>query len=206
VGPGVQIEFFGEWEDPELDEALEDENGDPLVFTLTTSLEPGFSTIITVEYERGQNDRDELPVSVRAVIDGNDTARECDEDNNSIEGPVEGGAQVADLRVEVDDADGCSEPEIAVTVHNEGSAEASDVLVRIYAGDPSQGGTLLGEENIDGPIAAGDSESFTITLDNPLALNVTIWAVVDPLNTIAECNDGNNADQGPDLYCDAVPR
>jgi hypothetical protein len=206
VGPGVIIEFFGEWVDPDLDEALENEDGDPLTFTLATSLEPGFSTIITVEYERGRNDRDELPVTVRAVIDGNDMARECDEDNNSIDGPVEGGARVADLRVVVEDAAGCSEPEIQVTVHNDGSEEASDVLVRIYAGDPSQGGTLLGETTIDGPIDAGDSETVTITLDDPLSLNVTIWAVVDPLNTIAECNDGNNSDQGPDLICDNVPR
>jgi hypothetical protein len=78
--------------------------------------------------------------------------------------------------------------------------------VRIYAGDPSQGGTLLGETTIEGPIDAGESEEVTIVLDDPISLNVTIWAVVDPLNTIVECNDGNNTDQGPDLICDVVPR
>ena len=29
----------------------------------------------------------------------------------------------------------------------------------------------------------------------PTNLDVTIFAVVDPNNTIAECNDGNNGDQ-----------
>lgn len=206
VGPGIVIEFFGTWENPDLDEALEDANGDPLVFTLTNSLEPGSSTIVTVEYERGRNDRDDLPASVRAIIDGDDMARECDEDNNSIEGPVEAGAEVADLRIVVEDAAGCSQPEVVVTVYNDGSAEASDVVVRVYAGDPSQGGTLLGEATIAGPIGPGDSEELTIELDDPLALNVTIWAVVDPLNAIVECNDGNNSDQGPELFCDTVPR
>ena len=92
-----------------------------------------------------------------------------------------------------------------MTVTNDGSAEASDVLVRFYAGDPSQGGTQIGETTIDGPIGSGDSESVTVTLDAQ-SRNITLWAVVDPLNTIAECNDGNNRDKGPDLNCDTQTR
>jgi hypothetical protein len=205
VGPGVIIEFEGTFADPDLEAALEDDDGDALIFTLQQSLEPGASVIITVEYEAGRNDRDDLPVSVRATIDGDDKERECNEDNNSIEAPVEAGARVADLRVKIEDASGCSPPEVEVTVTNDGSAEASDVLIRFYAGDPSQGGSQIGETTIDGPIAGGDSETVTVTLDVQ-SRNITVWAVVDPLNTIAECNDGNNRDEGPSLNCDTQPR
>jgi subtilase family serine protease len=205
VGPGVIISFDGSWENPALDEALEDENGDPLTFALETSLEPGASTIITVEYEAGRNGRDDLPTTVTASIDPDDMARECDEDNNTISGPVEGGAEVADLSVVVNSASNCGSPKVKVTVYNEGSADASDILVRIYAGDPSSGGDLLGETIIAGPLAPGANEQVTVTLDDELMLTVTIWAVVDPLNTIVECNDGNNTDKGPDLVCDQQP-
>ena len=62
--PGRHGRFFGTWADPKLDEALEDENGDPLSVELQVSLEPGASTIISVEYQRGRNGRKDLPVSV----------------------------------------------------------------------------------------------------------------------------------------------
>ncbi|HVJ19759.1 MAG TPA: FG-GAP-like repeat-containing protein, partial [Polyangiaceae bacterium] len=202
VGPGVILEFMGSWENPALEEALEDASGTPLTVELATSLEPGSSTLITIEYEKGNNDRDDFPASVTALIDGADAARECIEDNNTVVGVVEPGAEVADLRIVVDTTStDCETPEIDVTVFNDGSAEAEDVLVYVYAGDPAQGGTLLGETTIAGPIGAGDSAEATIELDT-LNLDVTIWAVVDPLNAIVECNDGNNLDEGPFLDCD----
>jgi hypothetical protein len=202
VGPGVVMEFIGTWDDPDLEEALEDDNGDPISVVLDKSLEPGSSTLITVTYDKGSNGRDDFPVTITAIIDGDDTARECIEDNNSIDGDVEPGAEVADLRVEIDtNGTDCGSPEIDVTVYNDGSADAEDVLVYIYAGDPSQGGTLLGETTIEGPIGAGDSAQATVEL-GALSLDVTIYAVVDPLNSITECNDGNNIDEGPFLDCD----
>jgi hypothetical protein len=205
VGPGVVIEFTGTWQDPALEEALENDQGDPLTVTLQVSLEPGASTIVSVEYERGRNDRDDLPVEITATIDGDDHVRECEEDNNSIDGPVEPGEKVADLTVDVDSVAGCSPPEAKITVHNEGSAEASDVVVRIYAGDPSQGGQLIGETTIDGPIAPGDDETVTVELDR-VTRNIQVWAVVNPLKSIPECNYGNNTDEGPQLRCSSVPR
>ncbi len=202
VGPGVVLDFSGIWEGPPLSEALEDENGDPITVTLDKSLEPGASTLITVTYDKGNNGRDDFPTTVDVTIDGADAERECNEDNNAISGDLDAGAQVADLRLEVDDANGCSPPEIDVTVYNDGSADAADVLVYIYGGDPSQGGALLGQTTIAGPIAPGDSASVTVTLD-ALQLDVTIWGVADPMNAIAECNDANNVDEGPFLDCDS---
>ena len=78
-------------------------------------------------------------------------------------------------------------------------------MVRIYAGDPSQGGELIGETTVKGPIPPGKSESVTVTLD-PVMRNIQVFAVVNPRKTIAECNYGNNTDAGPSLRCSAVPR
>jgi subtilase family serine protease len=199
------IDFSGTWADPELEEALEDAQGDPLSYLLELSLEPGAGTVISVEYERGRNDREDLPVTISATIDGDGRVRECEESNNSIDRAVEGGARVADLRVEIESATGCSEPVVEVTVSNDGSAAAEDVLVRIYAGDPSRGGTLLGEETLRDALEPGDSESVTLELD-PVSRDITVWAVVDPRNVVDECNEGNNRDAGPSLACDTVPR
>ena len=180
VGPGVEVAFYGSWGGDET--TLDDSSGDPIVITLDKSLEPGASTLVTVEYEVGNNDdpNDEaLPDSVRVAIDGgNDSAdgkeRECVEDNNEVEEDVDAGDALADLAIEVDSAN-CA-GNIEVTVQNLGSDSATDVVVRVYAGDPASGGKVLAEESID-ELEAGDRE--TITLDGgSQTRNVTIWAVV----------------------------
>jgi hypothetical protein len=210
VGPGVVLEFFGTWADGS--EALLDANGAPLSVVLDKSLEPGASTLVTVTYEVGNNAAphdEELPSSVRATIDGgNDAAndgaeRECHEDNNEIDGPVDAGEELPDVSIAID-ADDC-DGEVSVTITNDGSSDVSDVLVRIYAGDPSSGGELLGEGTVPGPIAPGASETVTVDVGSIL-LNVTLWGVADPLDAIAECNDANNLVEGPSLECDIVPR
>jgi hypothetical protein len=206
VGPGVVLEFFGTWDGDE--EALLDGGGAPITVTLTKSLEPGASTLVTVEYEVGWNaapNDDALPDSVRVVIDGADRERECVEDNNEVEiGVGSTGEMLADLAVSVDAA-ACN-GSVTVTVENTGSESASDILVEIYAGDPSSGGTLLGEITIDGPLDPGDSE--TVTADvfaGSYSSDVTIWVVADPNDTIAECNDANNVAEGPMLDCQNEP-
>ena len=210
VGPGVVLEFFGSWTDGE--EELLDENGDPLTVVLDKSLEPGASTLVTVTYEVGNNPAphdDELPSSARATIDGGNDAtgdgaeRECHEDNNEIEGPVDPGEELPDVAIAIDATD-CS-GEVEVTVTNDGSSEVSDVVVRVYAGDPSAGGELLGEGTVAGPIAPGDSDSVVVDVGG-ITLNVTLWGVADPLDAIVECNDANNIVQGPYLECDIIPR
>ncbi len=200
VGPGVILTYEGSWG---IDtEELLDGGGDPITFTLDKSLEPGASTLVTVEYDVGDNeDQEGLPDSVIVTIDGDNKERECVEGNNDIEGDVEAGAEVADLRLEIDSATGCAAPKVKLTVYNDGSAPAEDVLVHLYAGDPSQGGTKIGQVTVDGPIEAGESETVTVTLD-PIALDITIWGIADPTNSIIECNDANNVTEGPDLDCD----
>jgi hypothetical protein len=205
VGPGVVISFSGVWTGPALTDELRDANGDPITFTLTTSLEPGASTIVTITYQAGNNGRTELPSEVSAKVDAEEAERECVEDNNEISAPVEGGASLADLRLVIDRVTAnCAAPRVTLTVHNDGSAPASDVLVRIYAGDPSAGGQVIGETTIPGPIEPGASATVNVTLGT-LDRTVTIWAIADPLNTIEECNDANNRDQGPKLVCDEIP-
>jgi hypothetical protein len=203
VGPGVILDFFGIWSNPTLDEPLEDGNGDPISLTLDKSLEPGASTLTSVTFTAGANGRDELPDEVRAVIDGANAERECNEDNNTISAPIEQGEELADLRLVIDSARGCTMPRVEVTVHNDGSAPATEVLVRVYAGDPSSGGTVLGEVVIPGPIEPGESASATVELE-ALTRDVTIWAIADPLDAISECNDANNVVEGPRLICNLI--
>lgn len=206
VGPGVVVEFFGEWQsDPELSAALEDSNGDPITVTLGVSLEPGASTLVTVSYEAGNNDRDDLPDQITVVIDGANAERECVEDNNDVSGPVDAGEALADISLEIDDADGCDPAEVELTVTNDGSLAAEEILVEIYAGDPSAGGTMVAEVTIDGPLEPGESETVTVEAGS-FSRDVVIWAVADPDDTIEECNDANNIDQGPRLQCDEVVR
>ena len=84
---------------------------------------------------------------------------------------------------------------MATTVINDGSAPASNVLVRYYAGDPAQGGAAIHDELIAGPIPPGGSVNLVAKLMGfPKNLTIQIYAVVDPENTVTECNDGNNKD------------
>jgi hypothetical protein len=208
VGPGVEVAFYGTWGGSEV--ALDDANGDPTVIVLDKSLEPGASTLVTVTYDVGNNaapNDDALPDSVRVAIDGGNGGddgieRECDEDNNEIDEDVEAGDELPDLAISVDSGD-CA-GDVVVTVSNAGSEEATDVLVRIYAGDPSSGGEALGEATIPGPIAPGASESVTVDIGGQNR-NLTLWGVADPDDTITECNDANNIAQGPSIECDSEP-
>jgi hypothetical protein len=207
VGPGVAVAFYGTWGGAE--EPLDDGTGNPITVVLDKSLEPGASTLVTVEYDVGNNAAPHdaaLPDSVRVTIDGGNNAadgkeRECREDNNELSHDVNPGEALADLVPLVDDAN-CS-GKVAVTVSNEGARAATNVVVRIYAGDPTAGGMLLGETTIDS-VAAGESASVTINVGG-LTRDVTIWAVADPDDAIQECNDANNVVEGPALMCKNEP-
>ncbi len=205
VGPGVELAFDGTWENPDLSAPLEDINGDPIRITLTQSLEPGASTIITVPYVAGSNGRDDLPLEIRAVIDAGMAERECKEDNNEISSLVAPGEELADLRLVINSARNCSPPTARVTLYNDGAAAAENILVRIYAGDPSQGGQVLGETTIAGPLAPGESEAVDIELTD-LSRDVVLYGIADPANAITECNDANNVVMGPALACEPIAR
>lgn len=198
VGPGVAITFHGAFAGGNM--ALRGQDGMPLRHTLATSLEPGASVLIEVPY-RAEDNANMVPTRIAAVVDEAAAERECREDNNRVEQDVSGGAQLADLRLELGAPSGpCATTKVAVLVHNDGSLPAENVLVRLFAGDPSAGGNAIGEATVVGPITPGSSASVDVMLDN-LGRDITVWGIADPLDAIAECNNANNVDEGPAVPC-----
>jgi hypothetical protein len=197
VGPGVGVTFYGEWSNPTLEEPLyANMMMLPLTATIQTSIEPGGAILLSVSYDATDNTRMTLPDSVRVVVDEANVARECNENNNELTQPVAAGAPLPDLTLSLGVASGCPSPVVPTTVTNIGSAPASNVLVRYYAGDPNAGGTPLHDELIPGPIAGlGGMVTINPSIPNfPQTGSVTLYGIVDPDNTIPECNDGNNKD------------
>jgi hypothetical protein len=204
VGPGVTVEFIGIWTDSAEPIALVDEQGKPLVVTVSKSLEPGASLLTpAVTYKASFGGKSSLPTQVMVVVDGEKTALECVETNNSITGSIDPGEALADLRLVVTKATDCAPPKIDFTVYNDGALPASNVLVRIFAGDPSSGGTALGETVVAGPIAPSSSATGQVTAST-LSRDVVVWGVADPKDEVLECNDANNIAQGPSLNCGSI--
>jgi len=211
VGPGVVISFEGTWTSIPLTEALHDATNSPLTLTLSSSLEPGDVIWVTASYDAANNSPGVLPDKIKVFVDEGDQERECDETNNELTKDVVASATEPDLRVQIGVPTGCppgTKPTVPTTVFNDGSAPASNVLVRYFAGDPQSGGKAIHDEVIAGPIPAGGSVSVSPTMTTfPQGLSVLIYAVVDPLNAIAECNDGNNTDAADSkIICGAVPQ
>jgi large repetitive protein len=80
---------------------------------------------------------------------------------------------------------------ISATIHNEGPAQAETVLVRFFDGDPSSGGTFIGETTIPS-ITAYDSSSASISWTIPTASFRALTIRIDPLNTIDEMDEADN--------------
>ncbi|GMV19840.1 MAG: hypothetical protein AMXMBFR56_80640 [Polyangiaceae bacterium] len=196
VGPGVVVSFSGTWTSPALSEALKIPGNLPLTVTITQNLEPGDVIWLTASYDAANNSPGVLPGKITVTVDDGDVARECKENNNSLDKDVVAGAQAPDLRVTLGAPTGCPpgpKPKVPTTVWNDGSAPASNVLVRYFAGDPQAGAKAIHDETVPGPIPAGSSVNVSPTMTSfPQGLSVLIYAVVDPDNAIAECNDGNN--------------
>lgn len=197
VGPDVVIAFYGEWSSVPLSEALHaDGAGTPLTTTLGTTLEPGGTTLVTVRYTAANNSPGVLPDMIRVVVDDAMAERECIETNNSLSIPVDPGSTAPDLAVHLGTTGGvCPTQTFETTIENVGSADATDVVVRFYAGDSSSGGTAIHDEVFTGVLAAGAMMTRTVTINpfptGPLSI---VYAVIDPDDAIAECNDGNNRD------------
>lgn len=197
IGPGVEVSFYGKWKEPALEEALKaDAGGTPLRSVIFASLEPGDSILLTALYDAVKTGPGSVPSFVRAVVDEDGRESECNELNNEIEIAVDPGNRRPDLTVSIGDVDTdrCPFLTVETTVVNVGSAPAKDVLVRYYAGDPSQGGTTIHQKLIPGPLGAGGGfQRIVETMPRSFeGKEIRIWAVVDPLDTIEECADGNN--------------
>ena len=151
--------------------ALEDENGDPITFVLDKSLEPGASTLVTVGYLAGSNAGQEgLPLEVTATIDPENRELECVEDNNSISGPVEAGEALADLRLEVTGATGCSSPKIPSRAHDGARRQRGDRTP--LCGDRARV-ALYGRSEGAGRSALANSERSPSTRDDQA--ECTVW-------------------------------
>ena len=197
VGPGVVLGFHGEWLGASLQEPLyADPLMTPLVVVLGSAIEPGASVFVSVQYSALDNSPMTLPDNITLVVDETAAERECDETNNSITVPVKGGDQAPDLRVELGTPSKTPVcPSLPTTVYNDGTGPATGVVVRFYAGNPSQGGYALHDELLPGTLTPGQQVSFNATIPSfPEGLDIEVWAVVDPAKVIKECNDGNNDD------------
>jgi subtilase family serine protease len=84
---------------------------------------------------------------------------------------------------------------VEVTVTNSGTADAKGIVLQIFAGDPSAGGTSMLVFQVPGTLKAGAESTFTVDVPGfPYGRSIVLWGVVDPENTIGECNEGDNKD------------
>jgi hypothetical protein len=204
VGPGVQVSFFGTWAG--VEEALTDAVGTPLTVTLNTSIEPGRSVIQSITFDQAnQATQGELPENVRVEVDSGGAAdsdfgaeRECNEDNNDLSEEIDPGEPRPDLTLELGEATvDCTTniASVSVTVINSGTAAASGVVVRLYAGEPAQGGAQMAEITLGETIEPMSELSVQIEIPNlPDNREITLWGWVDPLNAVDECDESDNSD------------
>ena len=200
-GQGSVLSFQGDWVALSLVEPLYADGAmTPLTFALPESIDPGGQLFVTVQYDIANNSPNALPDNLIVTADDpsyrrpHGFERECDEDNAHTSLVVSGKA-AADLRVElgmpVEDPR-C--PTVPTTVFNDGSLDVTGVVVRYFAGDPFQGGTVVHEETFAQTIPAGGSVSVDAEISGRVGAEVTLHAIVDPDNLFEECNDGNNTD------------
>jgi hypothetical protein len=84
---------------------------------------------------------------------------------------------------------------VAIAVTNSGVVAAQNVVVHLFGGNPAQGGSRLAEHVLVEPIAPGASVAVDLAVPNfPENRDVTVWAFVDPGNTVEECNEADNID------------
>lgn len=206
VGGNVIVGFLGDWGAGFV--TLLRADGTPLRTTITNTLEPRDAVFLTTNYDPAWNGESSLPNQVRVIVDAtydetSDTIafdggreRECDETNNDRVVTAGGGASLPDLTVtQLTTPQVCgTAPPISVTVTNAGSEPApAGTVVRVFAGDPNQGGTPIDEFTLPAALPAGALVTRNVTpTPFPQCRPVRIFVVVDPDNAVEECNDGNN--------------
>jgi uncharacterized repeat protein (TIGR01451 family) len=139
-------------------------------------------------------------IRVRIILDPDDLIDEVDEDNNQrsiiitvVEGP---GGNLPDLRLySVDQSDTNplvgSEVTFSVDVQNQGTADADDVLVRLFIDDK-----LIDSRTIS-HIPAGSQQRATFDWDAEMGEH-KITIDIDPFDTIEESDETNN------IYTDTI--
>ena len=81
---------------------------------------------------------------------------------------------------------------ISTYVRNNGELAAENIAVRFYLGDPRRGGAQIGETQAIGRIEPGEGESVEVTWQPAAAGIYTVYAWVDPDDTITEFDEINN--------------
>ncbi len=80
---------------------------------------------------------------------------------------------------------------ISATIHNIGTADANNVTVQFFDGDPDAGGIQIGDDQIIASIPAGGEG--TVSVDWTPETNAhAIYVWVDPFDSIQESNEENN--------------
>lgn len=78
--------------------------------------------------------------------------------------------------------------EISVQVRNYGSIEAEDVTIKLYEGDPEQGGMLVGEQSLTMPALSINTVDFSFSIDR---IGSSMYhVVINPEQTIIEQDYG----------------
>jgi len=137
---------------------------------------------------------------ITAMVDPDDIIVEGDELNNTFTGSIEikeridlvatgSGIYLSNANLNEGEV-----VQISANVFNGRENGATDVVVRFYDGNPDDGGTIIGEDQII-PSVPGKGSAQT----GPIAYDTsgrpgrhTITLVVDPLNSIEETNELNN--------------
>jgi hypothetical protein len=126
--------------------------------------------------------------------------RECKEDNNVTEKEVDAGQVMADLKIKLGTfKKECPNPTIDIELFNEGTVKATNIPIAFYAGEPSKGGEIIYTHTVDS-LNGGESIKQSVTLTGfPQSRTIRVYALVDPNDTIAECNNANNQDGPTDV-------
>jgi hypothetical protein len=81
---------------------------------------------------------------------------------------------------------------INATIHNIGTANASNVTVQFFDGEPING-TQIGENQTIASLNARENKTVSLSWDTTgEAGDNCIWVVIDPYNTLKESDEGNN--------------
>lgn len=83
--------------------------------------------------------------------------------------------------------------EVTALLTNEGDRNVSNAIVRLYNGDPQNGGVQIGADIYYNNVNPKESKTVTFTWDTYGYSGVNnIYVVADPLNTIKESNEADN--------------
>jgi len=93
---------------------------------------------------------------------------------------------------------------VTARVENVGDYAQGNILVQLFAGEPTAGGTLLASQTITAPVGAGATSDVSFLYTVPVGAQVqTLVIVVDPADIIKEANETDNIARlhafGPDL-------